>query len=123
MNTQINEVAILKDTLITRIIMLDKEDNDFIENSILNKDAGENGYAYAWKYPGQAQVNGLLLNETFYPPKPHPAFMWNATYLRWDAPIEKPQDTETTVYVWNWLIFNWEAKPRPEVTVVEVPNE
>lgn len=118
MNTQINQVAILKDTLVTRIIMLDKEDNDFIENSILNKDKGENKYAYAWKYSGLAEVNGLFLNETFYPSKPHPAFIWNATYLRWDAPIEKPQDTETTMYVWNWQMFDWEGLPKTKPIVI-----
>lgn len=122
MNTQINRVAILKDTLITRIIMLDKEDNDFIENNILDKDAGENGYAYAWKYTGQAETDGYFINNAFYPPKPHPAFIWNATYLRWDAPIEKPQDTDDTIYHWIWEEFDWVGFPKTKPTVIGATN-
>ena len=111
MNTQTKEVAILKDTLITRLVVLEGKNDEFLQ-SILDIDSGENGFAYAWEYPGLAQTGGTFINQEFRPLSPDQRFIWNNTYSRWDPPVEKPQDTPTTVYHWDYENFEWKSYER-----------
>jgi len=116
MNTQINEVAILKGDEVSRMVMLEGK-NDELLSVILDTESGENGFVYAWEYPGLAQTGGTFVDQEFRPLKPDPRFIWNYTYSQWDPPIQKPQDTETTVYHWDIYNFEWKAYERlkPEV--------
>ena len=106
-----NTYAILKDTQVTRLIMLEKEDKEFIENFIFDKEVGENGYLACKDY-GQAYPGGDFWQGIFRPPKAHPALIWNNSLNRWEPDVPRPQETEETIYWFNLENWEWVAIPR-----------
>lgn len=47
--------------------------------------------------------------DSFYHPQPYPSFILDKTTGVWNAPVEKPEDTDEVFYIWNENITNWEA--------------
>jgi hypothetical protein len=48
----------------------------------------------------------------FIQPKPFPSFILDTTTGAWNAPIEKPADTETTFYLWDEEQLDWVELPK-----------
>jgi hypothetical protein len=46
------------------------------------------------------------VNDVFYEPQPYPSWTLNASTWTWEAPIPRPNDTNT--YVWNELTQSWD---------------
>jgi hypothetical protein len=89
------------------------------------------GSAEAWEqfYASQPQFEGLTCKRTsynnniranfagigykydqsfdvFFAPQPFPSWKLNYTTYQWEAPVVKPEDTES--YIWKWSEYNKE---------------
>jgi hypothetical protein len=106
-----NTYAIMKGNTVNRLIMLDSHNPDFLENYVLNKEEGEDGY-YACKDYGQAFVGGDMWQGKFRPAPEHPALIWNSSYWRWEPPVPRPQETEDTIYWFDLEKWEWVGIPR-----------
>lgn len=47
--------------------------------------------------------------DAFIPPSPYPSWILNEGTCQWDPPVPMPPSTETTVYVWNEELVQWDA--------------
>ena len=50
-----------------------------------------------------------IQRDAFIPPQTYPSWVLNEDTCRWDAPVEKPEDTEQIVYEWDEVTQSWLA--------------
>lgn len=50
--------------------------------------------------------------DSFYQAQPFPSFILDKTTGVWNSPFPKPDDTETTFYVWDEEQVNWVEMPK-----------
>lgn len=59
---------------------------------------------------------GYIFNEEldiFLPPQPYPSWVVNTEFGNWEAPIQRPEDTEGKVNIWNEETLSWEEEDLP----------
>ena len=49
--------------------------------------------------------------DAFVPPKPFPSWVLDEEICQWKAPVAKPEDFMTKLYVWNESTQNWVNVP------------
>jgi len=60
--------------------------------------------------------NGYVYDETrdaFIAPSPFASWVFNESTCLWEAPIPKPDDTDTEIFVWDEDQVLWQAVPIP----------
>ena len=45
--------------------------------------------------------------DAFIPPKPFDSWILNETNCTWDAPVPRPDDESSGMYVWDENVVNW----------------
>lgn len=45
--------------------------------------------------------------DAFIPPKPYNSWILNETNCTWDAPVPRPDDESSGMYVWDENVVNW----------------
>lgn len=55
--------------------------------------------------------------DAFIPPSPFSSWVLDEQTCLWEAPVPKPPDTETTVYVWDEELVQWAAIEAPPENV------
>jgi len=51
--------------------------------------------------------------DAFIPSSPYPSWVLNEDTCLWDPPVPMPRPTETTFYVWNEQLVQWDAVHMP----------
>lgn len=79
-------------------------DTRWVQTSITNR-IRKNYAGIGYSYDPQ--------RDAFIPPSPYQSWILNEETCRWDPPVPKPPDTETTIYAWNEDLVRWDAVEIP----------
>ena len=119
--------AYLDENNIVTQVIVGKDETDIVLD--------ENGYPYDWEvYYGAKKtsyntIGGVHLlggtpfrknyagigytydesRDAFIEPKPHESWVLNEDTCTWEAPIQRPENIDGHIWMWNEEILNWES--------------
>ena len=123
-----NYALINLDNIVVQVIT--GVDEDIIQIDLDGTQVGGTSEAWEQFYAAQPQFTGLTCKRTSYnkniranfasigykydpafdvfiAPQPYPSWKLNYTTFKWEAPVAKPEDTESYVYKWSEYNKEW----------------
>lgn len=109
------------------------DENNIVTQVIVGKNEGEDGINweeyYGAKQTSYNTIGGVHLlggtpfrknyagigytydesRDAFIAPKPYESWVLNEDKCIWEAPIERPENIDEHIWVWNEEILNWES--------------
>ena len=110
-----DNIVIAVHTLSNRVLMKDGEENEqqgaeFLQNLHKTTDRFiQTSYNANFRknYAGKGNTYDKD-QDAFIPPQPFPSWTWNIEQGYWEAPVECPEITKTTLQRWNEETISWD---------------